>query len=681
MPNRLANETSPYLLQHADNPVDWYPWGSEALSRAKREDKPVLLSVGYAACHWCHVMAHESFEDGDTARLMNEKFVNVKVDREERPDIDGIYMQAVQAMTGHGGWPMTVFLTPEGEPFYGGTYFPPDDRQGLPSFKRVLQSVADAYAARRDAVTKTAESLQAIYQHLEPQRDGGPSRHALELAFRSIAQQYDARNGGLGGAPKFPQTMALEFALAHWRRTGSELGLEVALESFRKMARGGIYDQIGGGFARYSVDSVWLVPHFEKMLYDNALLTRLGVHLWQATKDEEVRQVVTQTLEWVRLEMTSPAGGFFSSLDADSEGHEGKFYLWSEAELDSLLGDDAATVKAYYGVTASGNFEEANILHVAAPAEVVAARSRTTPKEVRDAVARARSVLYAARARRVWPGRDENILAAWNGLMLRAVAEAARAFQSDALTELALRNARFMLAELVRDGRVARLQSRHRQQTLGFLEDQAAVGLGLLETYALTFDPSWFARARELAERMLELYWDETSRIFYDTAHDAEKLITRPRDVTDNAVPAGNSLAAELLFRLAELTGEERFRAAGQHALGAPGEALARYPTAFGHLLVAADLSVNGGVQVALAGQPGSREFRALNRCLAESYVPALVLAGGDPSDSSAPPLLAGRPVQESATAFVCSGFTCDLPTRDPAIFTNQLEHAVRKGH
>ncbi|HEX9248587.1 MAG TPA: thioredoxin domain-containing protein, partial [Gemmatimonadaceae bacterium] len=490
MSNRLANETSPYLLQHADNPVDWYPWGPEALERARREDKPILLSIGYAACHWCHVMAHESFEDDETARLMNDTFVNIKVDREERPDIDGIYMQAVQAMTGQGGWPMTMFLMPDGSPFYGGTYFPPDDRHGLPSFRKVLRSVSDAYADRREGVAQSAEQLRQIYDsNLAQTRSSGRlTREMLEGVYRSLEQRYDEKNGGFGTAPKFPATMVLDFLLRHWSRTGASEALEIVVNSFRKMARGGIYDQIGGGFARYSVDASWLVPHFEKMLYDNALLTRLGAHLWQATRDEEIRRVTIETLEWVDREMTSPEGGFYSSLDADSEGHEGKFYVWSEDELDSLLGADSPALKTYYGVTHGGNFEGKNILFV--PADRAAAATRAgVDEETLDAIlARARRILYDARARRVWPARDEKILASWNGLMLRGIATAARIFDQADFAKLAVRNAEFLAREMVRKGRVMRSHKEGLTRISGFLEDHAAIALGFLAVYELTFD-------------------------------------------------------------------------------------------------------------------------------------------------------------------------------------------------
>ncbi|MDQ6717811.1 MAG: thioredoxin domain-containing protein, partial [Gemmatimonadota bacterium] len=428
--NRLAGETSPYLLQHAANPVDWYPWGPEALDRARAEDKPILLSIGYAACHWCHVMAHESFESEETAALMNEHFVNIKVDREERPDIDSIYMQAVQAMSGHGGWPMTMFLLPDGAPFYGGTYFPPEDRHGLPSFRRLLVSVADAYRDKRENVSQTAAQIATALRSAAATEPGAaaPDKRTLELAYRGLARSYDVEHSGFGTAPKFPPTMALDFLLRHWRRTGEKYALEMTIESFRAMVRGGIYDQIGGGMARYSVDAAWLVPHFEKMLYDNALLIRLGSNLWQATKDDEVRIATARSIEWVKREMTSPESGFYSSLDADSEGHEGLFYLWTESELDTLLGDDAALVKSFYGVSPAGNFEGKNILFVGDAPGVTASRSGIGIDEMHSRLECAQSVLYEARAKRVWPGLDDKILAGWNGLMLRGVASAARVF-------------------------------------------------------------------------------------------------------------------------------------------------------------------------------------------------------------------------------------------------------------
>ena len=677
MPNRLASETSPYLIQHAENPVDWYPWGPEAFERARREDKPILLSIGYAACHWCHVMAHESFEDEATAKVMNELFVNIKVDREERPDIDSIYMQAVQALTGHGGWPMTMFLSPDGSPFYGGTYYPPQDRHGMPSFTKVLNGVADAYRNRREGIEKTAADLKRIYASAEERASsaGALDGHLLDLAYRGIARGYDGRHGGFGGAPKFPQTMSLDFLLRYWRRHGTDYALEMARDSFVKMARGGIYDQVGGGFARYSVDAHWLVPHFEKMLYDNALLARLGAHLWQATKDDEIRRVTVETVGWVAREMTSPEGGFYSSLDADSEGHEGKFYVWSEAELDSLLGADSAAVKTCYGVSASGNFEGANILFVQSPPAVTAARLGITIAELDALLERAKKTLYAVRARRVWPGLDDKILAGWNGLMTRGIAAAARAFDRADFRELALRNAEFLHREMIRDGRVMRSHKAGVTRILGVLEDQAAVGLAFIAAYELDFDGKWIARAVEVTSRMVELFWDDTAGAFFDTAHDAEKLITRPRDFTDNAVPSGTSLAAELLLHMSELLGDEEMRRRGTFVLETLGGAMTRYPTAVGHALGVADISVNGAVEVALAGDPTAAAFQALERVVAETYVPSLVLAGGR-SDGHVH-LLSGRePGDSAARAFVCRRYACDSPVSTPADLGRQLDAA-----
>ena len=682
MPNRLANETSPYLLQHAGNPVDWFPWGPEALEKARKEDKPILLSIGYAACHWCHVMAHESFEDPETAAVMNEAFVNIKVDREERPDIDGIYMQAVQAMTGHGGWPMTMFLMPDGRPFYGGTYFPPEDRPGLPSFRTILRSVQGGYARKRDALATSAEQLLTqIYQSNLVLARGGtaPTLQSLELAYRSLAQRYDIRHGGFGGAPKFPATMVMDFLLRYWKRTGTGYALEMVLDSFRKMARGGIYDQLGGGFARYSVDAVWLVPHFEKMLYDNALLVRLGAHLWQATKDKEVERVTVETLEWLGREMTSPAGGFYSSLDADSEGHEGKFYVWSEAEIDGLLGKDAGVFKRYYGVTSGGNFEGRNILFVVGDRSTTAARSGMTPDELDATLERAKQILYDARARRVWPGRDEKILAAWNGLMLRGVATAARVFGTDRIGALALRNAEFLAREMVRDGRVMRSHKEGVTRISGFLEDHAAVALGFLAVYELTGDERWVSDARAIADAMIEWFWDEEKGFFFDTAKDAEQLITRPRDATDNATPSGTSLAVELLLHLAELQHDADFRRRAAFTLETLAEAAAKYPSAFGHLLGSMDMELNGAIQVALVGESGDSALRDLERVVAENYVPSLVLAIGNGTDDGAVKLLDDRtPLGGRPTAYVCRGYTCDAPVTDPSELAKQLEHAAR---
>ncbi len=670
MPNRLAHETSPYLLQHANNPVDWYPWGPEALERAKRENKPILLSIGYAACHWCHVMEHESFEDPRTAALMNERFVNIKVDREERPDLDGIYMQAVQAMTGHGGWPMTMFLTPEGVPFYGGTYFPKDDRPGMPSFTRILDSVANAYASKPDDVARTAASVREMYHTAVAQtHSAGPlDRAMLDSAYAALERFYDPTHGGFSGAPKFPQTMSLDFLLRYAARRGVEHAREMVLHSFRSMARGGIYDQIGGGFARYSVDAQWLVPHFEKMLYDNALLIRLGAHLWQATGDEEVRRVTEETIDWALREMRAPGGGFYSSYDADSEGHEGKFYVWSLDEFRSVAGADADAMAEYWGVTAGGNFEGANILSVVGDRHTVA----STIEQVRHR-------MYDARAKRVWPGLDDKVLTAWNAWMVRGVAEAARAFDRADYREAAIGAATFLFESMVRDGRVRRSYKAGEARIVGYLEDYASLGLAAIAVYELTFDRVWLDRARDMERTIVRWFWDDASGAFYDTAADHETLITRPRDVTDNATPSGTSLAVELLLRIAELFDDREARRRATYVLETLAPAMARYPSAFGHMLGNADMLLNGAIEVALVGSPGTEDFRALERVVAGEFLPSLVLAGGAPGESEDVALLRGRDrVDGRATAFVCRNYACELPAASAAMLGEQLSVVVR---
>ena len=676
MPNRLANETSPYLLQHANNPVDWYPWGPEALERAKREDKPILLSIGYAACHWCHVMEHESFENPTTAALMNERFVNIKVDREERPDLDGIYMQAVQAMTGHGGWPMTVFLTPDGVPFYGGTYFPDEDRHGMPSFARILMSVSNAYRSKPADVARTAASVREMYSAaMEETRSSGPlSSTLLDAAFHALERRYDERNGGFEGAPKFPQTMSLDFLLRYAARNKNARALEMVTSSFTHMARGGIYDQIGGGFARYTVDAIWLVPHFEKMLYDNALLVRLGAHIWQATSDGETKRVVEQTIDWAVREVRSPEGGFYSSFDADSEGHEGKFYVWSADDFDALLGADAALARAYWGVTDDGNFEGNNILFRAVSSADVARQFAMPESDVAEIIARSATKLYDARSKRVWPGRDEKILTSWNGLMVRGVAEAARAFENEAYARIAIESGSFLFGALCRDGRVFRSYKDGQARIAGYLEDYAALGLTALALYELTFDTVWLDRARAMSDATVQWFWSDETGAFHDTASDHETLITRPREITDNATPSGTSLAVDLLVRLAELLHDVDARRRATYVLETLAPAIARYPSAFGHALGVADMVINGAVELAIVGDVQSAEFEALRHAAAARYVPSLVIAGGAPRADESIALLAGRDGRGgAAAAYVCRGYTCDEPATSPEMLARQL--------
>jgi uncharacterized protein YyaL (SSP411 family) len=681
--NRLRDSASPYLRQHADNPVDWYEWGPEALELAKSTRKPILLSIGYAACHWCHVMAHESFEDQATAALMNELFVNIKVDREERPDLDAIHMQAVQALTGHGGWPMTVFLTPDAVPFHAGTYFPPQDRQGLPSFQRVLRAVSNAWHERP---TNVEEAGRALTEHL--QRAASPSttthvvdKRTLDLAFRSLARSFDARSAGFGGAPKFPPSMALDFLLRHAVRTGEPLALEMVAKTFSAMQRGGIYDQVGGGLHRYSVDAQWLVPHFEKMLYDNAMFARLGVRLWQVTRDAEVREATEQTLDWVLREMRDASGAFHSSLDADSEGHEGRFYVWTRQEFMDVCGPDASVAEAHWGVSEEGNFEGMNILFVPDGVEATAARTDRDPNDVRVALTRARQRLYDVRERRTWPGKDAKVIASWNGLMIRAFVEAARAFRRIEYRDAAEAAGRSVATTLARDGRVSRSALEGRVSGPGMLEDFAAVALAFLDLYSLTFDTSWLERSRAITERTIELFFDAESDTWYDTAVDHERLLVRPREVTDNATPSGTSLAVDLLLAWSELDDIAEWRGIVERTVSRVGDAIAQYPQALGHVAGVADALVNGSAQVAISGDSRERGFQDLAERVGSTFIPSLVIAGGNPDTPNQPALMRQRAsIGGVATAYVCRGFTCDLPTSSPDEVERQVKRLVGDG-
>ena len=681
MANRLANETSPYLLQHKDNPVDWYPWGEEALKRAREEDRPVLLSVGYSACHWCHVMERESFEDDETARMMNEHFVNIKVDREERPDIDSIYMAAVQALTRHGGWPMTVFLTPDGAPFYGGTYFPPVPSRGMPSFQQLLLSVADAYENRRDEVMQSAQSvreyLRASTGAVMPEA-GSAGTELLDGAARALISQLDRRFGGFGGAPKFPQAMNLEVLLRHYHRTGDRSALDGVELTCRQMAQGGIYDQIGGGFARYSVDAYWLVPHFEKMLYDNALLSRLYLETYQATGDAFYRRIAEETLDYVLREMTSGEGGFYSAEDADSEGEEGKFYVWTPEELESALDtDEAALAARYWDVTERGNFEGKNILHVSRPPEAVADEFGLSPDELWDRIVDIRAKLFAVREKRVRPGRDEKVLAAWNGLMLRSFALAARITGREDYREAAVKNATFIVENLKENGRIHRSYKDGRARFNGYLEDYAMVADGLVALYEATFETRWLVEADTLCDAVSELFWDEEKRAFYDTPSDHEELVTRPRDVYDNAAPSGTSVATEVLLKLALLLDRGDYRQRAEDVLEELAGGMEKVPGAFGRLLCALDFSTSEPREVAVVGDPEAPDTNALLKAVYEGYLPNKVVAGRAQEDDEAAgliPLLAQRPARDrQATAYVCAHYACQAPTTDPEELSRQL--------
>jgi uncharacterized protein YyaL (SSP411 family) len=646
MTNRLAHEVSPYLLQHAHNPVDWYPWGEEALAKARAEDRPIFLSIGYSACHWCHVMERESFEDDAVARLLNEHFVSIKVDREERPDIDSIYMAAVQLMTGHGGWPMSMFLTPDGAPFYAGTYFPPDDRHGMPGFKRVLAHVAEAYRSRKDEVSAAAAEIRDALSRagVPAGRSATVSVAELDEAAARIAQTYDPINGGFGSAPKFPPSMTLDFLMqVAWRTNDRELD-DIIVNTLLKMACGGMYDQIGGGFHRYSVDARWLVPHFEKMLYDNALLARLYTRAWQWKRDPEFARVAKEILGFVQREMTSPDGGFYSTLDADSEGEEGKFYVWTRSEVIEALGaDDGRVLCELYDISERGNWEGHNILNLT--------REPASAAEL-EIVARGKCHLYGLRSKRVWPARDEKILAGWNGWMLAAFAEAALAFDCDDYRDVCRRNADFLLGRIV-DGRLTR-----HAKIAGLLEDYAGVAWGLTLAYEATHERRYLDAARGLANQIIERFADDDAG-FFDTPIDHETLLTRPKDLFDNATPSGNSLACDVLLRLAILFGEPRYADVATKTLETLFPLAQRYPSGFGFLLGVAEWRAGTPREIAITGSGDT--FRALRRVVGETYLPHRVIVAGE--GSSDLPLMQQR---EPDRAYVCEAYMCLEPTSDP---------------
>ena len=678
--NSLINETSPYLLQHAHNPVDWYPWGEEALQKARTEGKPILLSIGYSACHWCHVMAHESFEDAEIAGLMNQNFVNIKVDREERPDLDQIYMSAVQMMTGHGGWPMTMFLTPEGVPFYGGTYFPPADRFNMPGFPRVLLSVAEAYRSQGEQVASTATAMLGELRRMGLAEESREvlTAEVLESAYRRIAANYDRVHGGFGGAPKFPPAMTLEFLLHTHYRTRSDETLAIITETCRKMAEGGMYDQLGGGFHRYSVDAKWLVPHFEKMLYDNALLSRLYLHVYQVTHDEFYRRIAEEILDYVVREMTDSSGGFYSSQDADSEGEEGKFFVWSRPEVIELLGEpDGAIFGDYYDVTDRGNFDGQNILHVNNSIEAIASKHNLSIERAREIIEKGRRALFDIRERRVKPGRDEKILTAWNGLMLTSFAEASAILDRADYGEVARANAKFLLSHLKQDGLLLRSYKAGESKLNAYLEDYANLVHGLIALYEATGELEWFENAIELADKMIEQFWDDEAGGFFFTGKSHEQLIVRSKEWFDNATPAGNSVAALSLLRLAMLTANDDYRRRAVTILRLMADQVRRYPSAFGFALAALDFYLSSPIEVAIVGQRSDTRLGGLIQAFWSLYLPNRILALCTTSFDEAAsriPLLEGRNTLETVpTAFVCEGYACKTPALSDHELRNQL--------
>jgi uncharacterized protein YyaL (SSP411 family) len=677
MPNRLAQSNSPYLLQHKDNPVNWYPWGTEALARAKSEDKPIFLSIGYAACHWCHVMAHESFEDLETAAYMNEHFVNIKVDREERPDLDGIYMEAVVSLTGSGGWPMSVFLTPDGQPFLGGTYFPPSPRHGLPSFRHVLEHIVTLWRDQREKINQAGKGLQ---EQLSSKQSAAPDSIPLDNGFldqavMSLAQAYDWQGGGWGRAPKFPQPMTIDFLLGRATQ-GDKLALDMARHALNAMARGGMYDVVGGGFARYSVDDIWLVPHFEKMLYDNAQLARAYLHAYLVTKEESYRAVCESTLDFVARELRNEQGGFLSSLDADSEGEEGKYYVWSLDEISRMISDPRQrdVIVAAYDISTDGNFEGKTILQRAKSSAELSKQFNLDSAKIDQMLTSSHATLLQDRSKRVRPGTDDKVLTSWNALMLVAFAEAGRYLRRLDYTEIARKNADFLLRELYQSDRLLRSWRAGRAEHNAYLEDYAALILGLLALYQSDPDVRWYSFAEKLAAEMLEHFRDSNGG-FFDTRDDHEQLITRPKDQQDNATPSGNSLAATALLQLAAYNGNGEMRELAEHMLSRMQSLAARYPTSFAQWLCAFNFVLSDSREIAVIGNPQDLQASGLLDVLWSSWRPFDVAAiSAYPPPQGCPALLLDRPLKDGKpTAYVCRNFTCQLPVTVKEEFASQI--------
>jgi len=662
--NRLVRETSPYLLQHAYNPVDWFAWGEEAFEKAKREDKPIFISIGYSACHWCHVMEHESFENADTARLMNGNFVNIKIDLEERPDIDQIYMRFVQMTTGHGGYPLNVFLTPDKLPFFGGTYFPPVPRYQMPSFPEILTSIAEAFRERRDDLLQSANEVLDEIQRVGAVEaaETDLSKDQLDSAFQSFVKNFDAVNGGFGGAPKFPPPMSLEFLLRYYQRTKNKNALQIVEKTCQKMASGGIYDQLGGGFHRYTVDAIWLVPHFEKMLYDNAQLARIYLHLYQATKNEFYKNVAVETLEYIKREMLDPKDGFYTAQDADSEGVEGKFFVWTPEEVSGILGEaDAQIFNFYFDVSEHGNFEEKNILNVKNSIAETAEAFGTSEEELKEIIKRGREKLFAKREKRVKPFRDEKVITAWNGLMLATFAEASAVLDRTDYLEIARENADFILENLTKDGFLLRTSKDGQAKLNAYLEDYANFADGLTELYQVSGETKYLKEAGRLANLMITEFWDEDSDGFFFTANNHEKLPVRSKDFYDNATPSGNSVAADLLLKLSHLLGEKKYEQFAVRILRLVTPQIRRYPQAFGRILSALEFHLNPVKEIVIIGKKGNE----LEREIWNEYMPSKIVVLANNAEESAEfvPLLQERKmIAENPTAFVCENFTCQTP-------------------
>ena len=660
--NDLINETSPYLLQHAHNPVNWFAWNEAAFEKARAEDKPVLLSIGYSACHWCHVMERESFENEEIAGLMNENFVSVKVDLEERPDVDQIYMTFVQMTTGGGGYPLNVFLTPDKKPFFGGTYFPPERKFNMPSFPQVLTSIADAWREKRGELIDSADDIVREIKKIgmaefAPETLSG---EILDAAFAAFVRSFDNVNGGFGGAPKFPPAMALEFLLRYYHQTEDANALAMVEKTARKMANGGIYDQLGGGFHRYTVDAIWLTPHFEKMLYDNAQLARVYLHLFQITKNEFYRRVAAETLDYVKREMTGAGGGFYSAQDADSEGVEGKFFVWTPAEIIGILGEeDARIFNFFYDVSDAGNFEGENIPHADYTIDEAANALKIGAEDLQTSLDASRAKLFAAREKRVKPFRDEKVLTAWNGLMLAAFAEAAAIFNSAEYLEIAENNADFLLENLQSDNCLLRCWKDGAAKLNAYLEDYANFTDGLLELFQVSGEPKYLRAAKQFADLIIAEFWDEANGGFYFTAENHEELLLRTKDFYDNAVPSGNSVAADALLKLAKLTGIEKYENYAVNVMRLVAPQIRRYPNAFGRILAAAAFYLNPTKEIVIIGKPENE----LTREIWNEYLPFKIVVTTAAADADLIPLLENRRmIENKATAYVCEKFICQKP-------------------
>ena len=666
--NRLIHETSPYLLQHAHNPVEWYPWGDDAFAEARAKNKPILLSIGYSACHWCHVMEHESFENEKIAALMNELFVNIKVDREERPDLDEIYMSAVQMLTGRGGWPMTMFLTPERKPFYGGTYFPPEDRSGMPGFPRILMGVNQAFRERpadvEKSVTQILSALQRMSESAQSEKMFSPS--VIADGVENIARAYDSENGGLGQAPKFPNAGVYELFLRHFHHSRSERYLEMVTHTLTKMAQGGIFDHVGGGFHRYSVDAKWLVPHFEKMLYDNAQLVRIYAQAFKITNNPLFKTVVDETCAYLLREMLHPEGGFYSTQDADSDGEEGKFFVWTPAEINQLIGEDTGEIFGrMYDVSEQGNFEEKSILHPSLTVAQASKYFRKDQSEIERRIAAAKQKLFSEREKRIKPFRDEKIITAWNGLMLSGFAEAMKISPRDEYIEATKRTVDFILTKLFRDGFLLHTYKDGKAKLLGYLDDYAFLTVGLLDVYEVLFDRSLLDRSIELCETMLREFWDDKDGGFFYTGKSHEQLISRAKPIFDASIPSGNAMATQSLLRLHHITGRDEYRERAEKVLRANYDAMESQPFGFAHLICALDFYLATPKGIFVVGDRQSAGTREILAGIHSLYLPNLTLQLADPDEplEKFSPLLGGKTqLDGKPTAYVCQNYTCSAP-------------------